>query len=274
VLSFDGEPVLGPLRSREQVLPAVLRRGDTLRRRRRVLLTAPLATALVLASLFALTRTGSRLSERVRTRPGSPPPTSHVDGRGSMLAPSPARTNGAHHAASGVAQAGNRSDRGSTPAPAVPSQPGVAAGRVPSYPHPANCGKWDYDNPHPGWPDCWHTVYGPTGNYSQQPLAQPGARGCVVHNAEVYSPPLGMPQDGHAFFCSYDALRPGGYTTSAPFVIVRIVRNGRTIDVDGHSGPMCEPTGFIQPGDHVYVDGRNGAQYGYTTLSAGDVFHC
>jgi hypothetical protein len=76
------------------------------------------------------------------------------------------------------------------------------------------------------------------------------------------------------FFCSYDAVAPGGYTSDGPFTQLRITRDGNTIFVDGYKAPRCEPTGFIKPGDHIYVDGRNGPQYGYTTTSVGDVFHC
>lgn len=84
------------------------------------------------------------------------------------------------------------------------------------------------------------------------------------------------------FFCQYDAIVAGGYTTDGPFNLLRLVRNGQTIDIDGMdpSTPRCQPLGFIQPGDHVYIDGRNAFNgetvpaSGYTTANVGDSFHC
>jgi hypothetical protein len=87
------------------------------------------------------------------------------------------------------------------------------------------------------------------------------------------------------FFCQYDAVAPGGYTADGPFNLLRITRNGQTFDIDGMDPktPRCQPRGFIKPGDHVYVDGRNTfdsvlsrpvSPYGYTTMSVGDAFHC
>ena len=70
-----------------------------------------------------------------------------------------------------------------------------------------------------------------------------------------------------------DAMRVA--SADGPFNLLRIVRNGQTIDIDGldPNTPRCQPTGFIQPGDHVYLDGRNDFgpgpvnPNGYTTAS-------
>lgn len=260
-------PKLGPLRPRDEVLPAVVRRGSQLRRRRRVLLATPIAIVIAVASVLVVAQGSSPLSQRVHTNPATHPPADGEQVAGS--GPAVGRDNGSPSAKGRAGASGPASGPAASRIPGSAAVPDATTSTL--YPHPANCGKWD-DNPHPGWPDCSPTYDGSTGNYAQQPLAQPGGRGCVVHNAGATSPLIQHPAS--AFFCSYDAIAPGGYTTNAPFVILRIVRGGRTIDYDGHTAPRCEPTGFIQPGDHVYVDGRNGPQYGYTTLSAGDVFHC
>lgn len=115
---------------------------------------------------------------------------------------------------------------------------------------------------------------GPKGNVVS---ANPNERGCVVHNTGQYT---AVRDD---FFCQYDAIVAGGYSSNAPFNLLRIVRNGQTIDIDGMdpNTPRCQSTGFIQPGDHVYVDGRNYFgpttsinPNGYTTTSVGDSYHC
>jgi hypothetical protein len=126
---------------------------------------------------------------------------------------------------------------------------------------------------------CYEADDGPDGNTT----APDGkSRGCVVHNAGFNT---AVRED---FFCQYDAVVAGGYTTNGPFNLIRITRHGETFDIDGMDAatPRCQPTGFIQPGDHVYVDGRNTfshgspqgdtdvVKYGYTTLSIGDGFKC
>jgi hypothetical protein len=98
----------------------------------------------------------------------------------------------------------------------------------------------------------------------------------VVHNTGQYT----AARDD--FFCQYEAVVAGGYKSDGPFNLLRIERGGQTIDIDGMDPktPRCEPTGFIQPGDKVYIDGRNdlsGAavnRYGYTTTKVGDPFGC
>ena len=104
------------------------------------------------------------------------------------------------------------------------------------------------------------------------------ARGCVVHNTGAYTA-VSTHED---FFCSYDADKAGGYSTDGPFNLLRITRDGHTIDIDGMDPQThrCEAVGFIHVGDHVYVDGRNywGAgpinPNGYTTTNVGDAFGC
>lgn len=282
MLLFDDAPVLEPLRPRDQVLPAVIRRGTTLRRRRRALVASPVAIAVLAISALVAGQGPSRLPQRIHTV-GPAGPASPDGSSGRLTVPAPATGGDSSTSPVSDHRPGATTGRRPGPAPDVRREgpnSGSKTGAA-GAPHPANCGPADNDNPHPGWPDCWPTYYGPTGNYHQQPMAQSGARGCVVHNVAG----TGIASGGHptnggdgptAFFCSYDALRAGGFTTTAPYVIVRIVRHGRTIDIDGRTGPRCEPTGYIQPGDHVYVDGRNFdvSKYGFSTLSAGDVFHC
>lgn len=120
---------------------------------------------------------------------------------------------------------------------------------------------------------CWQTFTGPQGNYKG---ADPSARGCIVHNTGTYSP---SHDDLH---CSYDATRPGGYTSDGQFNMIRVIRDGRTITIDGTAAPNCA-TGLIQPGDAVYVDGRGDFDAnGYptaptgptTTTKVGDDFKC
>src|SRR5207253_4972796 len=121
---------------------------------------------------------------------------------------------------------------------------------------------------------CWQTFNGPQGNYAG---SNPTARGCVVHNTGTYT-------QGHDdLHCTYDATNPGGYSSDGPFNMIRIVRNGRTITIDGTAAPLCG-TNLIQPGDAVYVDGRNDfdsngyptstGSNGTTTLKVGDDFKC
>lgn len=121
---------------------------------------------------------------------------------------------------------------------------------------------------------CWQTFNGPQGNYAG---SNPSARGCVVHNTGTYS-------QGHDdLHCTYDATNPGGYLSDGPFNMIRIVRDRRTITIDGTAAPLCA-TNLIQPGDAVYVDGRNDFDAngypssthsnGSTTTEVGDDFKC
>ncbi|MBV9253705.1 MAG: hypothetical protein JO054_05705 [Actinobacteria bacterium] len=120
---------------------------------------------------------------------------------------------------------------------------------------------------------CWQTFNGPQGNDTG---GNPSARGCVVHNTGTYS---ASHDDLH---CTYDATAAGGYVSDGPFNMIRIVRDGRTITIDGTAAPQCG-TNVIQPGDAVYVDGRNSFDSnGYptspsgatTTTKVGDNFKC
>ena len=121
---------------------------------------------------------------------------------------------------------------------------------------------------------CWQTFNGPQGNYTG---SNPSARGCVVHNTGTYS------QSHDDLHCTYDAINPGGYSSDGTFNMIRIVRDGRTITIDGTAAPNCA-TNLIQPGDAVYVDGRNDfdsngyptspGSNGTTTTKVGDDFKC
>jgi len=121
---------------------------------------------------------------------------------------------------------------------------------------------------------CWQTFNGPQGNSTG---SSPSARGCVVHNTGTYS------QSHDDLHCTYDAINPGGYSSDGTFNMIRIVRDGRTITIDGTAAPNCA-TNLIQPGDAVYVDGRNDfdsngyptspGSSGSTTTKVGDDFKC
>jgi len=121
---------------------------------------------------------------------------------------------------------------------------------------------------------CWQTFNGPQGNYAG---SNPSARGCVVHNTGTYS------QAHDDLHCTYDATNTGGYSSDGAFNMIRIVRNGRTITIDGTAAPLCA-TNLIHPGDAVYVDGRNDfdsngyptspGSNGTTTTKVGDDFKC
>jgi hypothetical protein len=138
---------------------------------------------------------------------------------------------------------------------------------------------------HPPRYTCYDTTDPPQGNYVG---ADPNARGCVVHNTGAQ---LVVGRTPSEWFCRYSATTRGGWTTDGPFNFVRITRkvNGQTVwlTYDGADPAYrCEPTGFIHPGDDVYVDGRDPSTldqpgtappppgYRYTTTSVGDAFHC
>lgn len=250
---------LAPVPDRDALLAAVMGRGRALRRRRRVVHSAPLLVLIALVGT-QLVRTGG--DERLTT----------VD-RPDVQAPD------RHGAVSGE-QGGEGADEGRGGAPVGNPDPtrGSSGDTSPS-PSGGEAGRPDSGRSPDG---------GLRGNYG----AENGHRGCVVHNAgaTVDSGQPFPPQDGsfdysdeqerNDFVCRYDAIRPGGLQADGPWRELRITRGGITIDVPWDPAQRCRPTGFIQPGDHVYVDGRNVrspedfARHGYTTVQVGDDFSC
>jgi hypothetical protein len=271
--SFDDTPEIGPLRPRDEVLADVMRRGRNIRRRRRVLVGVP-PVGVLTALAIAIASLGSPVAERVVTTPIGPTPTTS--------APASGRTGTATDDGTGRSDARlappatgtpRAAARQATP-PSSTSSPGTTATTQPPYKF-APCVAAGAPNPHDRRTCYEPGMKSPKGNYVSTDL---DARGCVVHNVGEHT---AVRED---FFCEYDAIRPGGYVADGPFNLLRIVRNGVTIDIDGMDPktPRCAATGFIRPGDHVYVDGRNYFERsitvsnpnGYTTMSVGDAFHC
>ena len=268
MLPFDDAP-LGPLRPSETVLPAVIARGRQLRNRRRLAFTAPLAAVaapLLTALALVLTATGPAV-QHVQAGSGRPSTATTVTD------PIPTAGTSDLSPNTGDTSPSTLSAPGGLPRPApaigttsIPSAP--ASATPPARPTGSRQGSCDPNGldspPHPA---CWPTNTGPQGN----DVANPTARGCVVHNTGAYTF-AGTPG---GFFCSYDATAPGGYTANGRFNIIRITRGSQTIDINGFTAPRCAPTGLIHPGDHVYIDGRSGGpSASYITASVGDAYHC
>lgn len=265
---FDGEPELGPLRARDQVLPEVMARGRALRRRRRALTASPVLAAVVaLVAVFTITR-GASDDQKVKTDVIAPPsptapripgPATPGDSGGTGVGSGPAEGTGTGAGTTADTTPSGNADPGptdSTPNTAPsPFGPCIAVGEQP--PSERTCYEPSADN---------------TGEGNLHALD--GSRGCTVHNVGQST---AFRDDFH---CQYDAIAPGGYRADSPFNLLRIVRNGVTIDIDGMdpNTPRCQPTGFIRPGDHVYIDGRNmnppPHDPVYSTIQVGDDFGC
>ncbi|GAC1316780.1 MAG: hypothetical protein NVSMB12_13990 [Acidimicrobiales bacterium] len=274
MLPFDEAP-LGPLRPSESVLPGVMARGRQLRNRRRLALTAPVAAAaapLLTALTLALTATGPAI-QHVQAGAGRPSTVTPVENPVPATGPAESSPNTGGVSLSTPSAPGEqpRPVAASGTTPIRPGPGGTTPSARPTALRPGSCDPNGIDSPpHPA---CWATNTGPRGN----DVANPTARGCVVHNAGAYTF-AGTPG---GFFCSYDAIAFGGYTANGQFNIIRITRGGRTIDINGFTAPRCAATGLIHPGDHVYIDGRtsgtqppNPPAGGYLTASVGDAYHC
>lgn len=254
MLSFDTNPP-SPNRPREEVLDAVLRRGRTLRRRRQIARHAPagLAVLLVLAVGAAVVLPSDPARDRVRVTAD--------DRRDQGDTGQGLQTDGAEGPVGGEGDAGRRTNPG-------PGRPRDDGPPIAGAPGPRGDGGGS-----PGGPGTGGAAVGTRrGNLVG---ASEGERGCEVHNIGA------AVNDGQGndiynqWWCTYDAVKPGGYIADGPFLEMRITRGEQVIVIDGRTAPRCRPIGFIQPGDEVYVDGRTrDASQPYTTTRVGDRFGC